>query len=1038
MITMKKLLTLLSLLPVVGFGQTFVGSGGSIPDFPGGQQCFPVNVSGLSQNLYSGSGLVSVQVNITHTYDADLEIVLVSPTGIQTILSSNNGGSGDNYTNTIFNMSAVNPVQSGTAPFSGSYIPEESFYAQNSGQNGNGIWTLCITDDLGGNTGTLNGWSITFGSGAIGVPVPNPNPPASDLCSSAPLICNLNGYTGSTSSSYTWTPANEPSGTAQPTPGPAGTFCGTEITNSSWIRFQASATTVNLTVDVMNCTGSVASCGEFGIQLALYNACGAPWSYSPSAIPPVSTGVCQDDEKSPSCYGDGIHGTGNVLSFNNLVVGNIYYIMFDGWAANQCDYTINVTNGVQVVNITPSSNPMCQGDTIDLVASAPGTLNTYSWSSVPPGSYANGQTISVSPSSTTVFTVTASGICGSQSATLPVTVTPSGDPAWGTPSPVCENAANIDLSSYITGTTGGSWSGPGVTGSSFDPSGQTGNVQIVYTTGTAPCQRTDTNTVTVLPVPDPHIMVNGPTAICAYQNVLLTAPSPLSGSYSWNTGSTNDSVWTTMSGQYIVTITSANGCFDRDTLNLTVTNYPAVNAVINPAAPVICPGAPATLGLTTAYTAYVWSTSSVASSIQVAVPGIYSVIVTDNNGCMDTAQVNVIASSLAVSISGNTEICSYESATLTASGNYTYAWSNAQTGNSVNVSAGGWYWVDASDTLGCVVRDSTYVTRSSLSASITGDPAICAQNDSAMITATTATSYLWNTGALTQSIYVFTPGVYTVIENDTLGCSDTASYTVSLSPVAASITGDTIACNDQAVVLTATGGGAYSWSTGSTSADISVIVTQTSSYAVTVTNADGCTASAMQTVYLYSSLYSPPSGLSDSATTQINVPVLIDITDNDSAQNAVISILSGPSNGTVSIVGDQVQYTPNAGYAGNDDFYYLLCSDFCGDYCDTVHVTIKINTTELIFPEFISPNKDGANDTWVITGLENYPDHEVIIMNRWGDVLYTAKPYGNDWSGQSNTGLVMINGSVTDGTYFFVFIPSPGEDPVKGFIELRK
>lgn len=1037
---MKRFIFLFLFLPFVLHAQTFVGTGGSIPDFPGGEVCFNLNVSGLPQNLYSGSGLVSVQLNITHTYDGDLEIVLESPSGIRTILSSNNGGSGDNYTNTIFTMGAINPIQTGSAPFSGSYIPEESFYTQNSGQNGNGIWRLCITDELGGDIGTLNSWSITFGAGAIGSPTPNPNPVATDSCFNAPLICNLNGYTGSTNTTYTWSNTSpfesEPRGTSQ---GPnAGSFCGTHVENSSWIRFQASSSTVTLDVDVTNCTGTVAVCGERGIQIALYNACGFPWTYSASSIPTSSFADCFNNEKSPSCYGDGIYGLNNIITFNNLTVGNIYYIMFDGWASNRCDYSIRVNNGVQVVDITPSSNPICQGDTITLTANAPGVLNTYAWSSVPPGSYSNNQQISVSPSSTTTYTVTASGICGSQSATIPVTVTPSGDPSWGTPNDICENAPSLNLNSFITGTTGGSWSGNGVTGSSFDPSGLNGNIPVVYTTGTAPCQRTDTNFIFVLPVPDPQIQINGPTGICSYQNILLTAPSPVSGTYLWNTGSTNDSIWTTTSGQYIVTVSNLNGCFDRDTIQLNVTNYPPVNPIITPSNPVICPGIPATLALTTGYSTYLWSNSSVTPTIQVTTPGNYNVIVTDANGCQDTAQINVLQSLLSVDIAGDLELCQGETSLLSVSGSDSYLWSTGSVNSSIHTSSQGWYWVDAADTLGCTVRDSVYITLSVLSIGVSGDNIICASNDSSLLIATASPNYSWSNGATSQNILVYQPGTYWVSTIDTLGCTDTAFFNVNQSIVNAMIMGDTSACNNETITLTASGGANYSWATGESTAEISPTITQTFTYQVTVTNLDGCSSTAIHTVYLYSLLNDPPVGVSDSSSTQINVPVLIDVMANDSTNNAIISIFIPPVNGTVTIVGNQIQYVPNDGFIGTDEFYYLLCSDICNDYCDTVYVKVDITNTALLFPEFISPNNDGVNDTWVISGLENYPDHEVIIMNRWGDAFYTAKPYTNDWQGQSNTGLVMINGQATDGTYFFVFIPAPGEDPVKGFIELRK
>lgn len=1034
------LILLAGVMPVWLHSQTFNGTGGSIPDYPGGQTCYNLNVSGLPQNLYAAYGLVSVQVNITHPYVSDLEIVLISPTGVSTILSSNNGGSGANYTGTIFSMSASNPIQTGIAPFTGSYIPEESFYAQNSGQNGNGIWQLCITDEISGDVGTLNSWSITFGAGATGAPTPAPNPVATDLCSGAPLICNLNGYTGSTNTTYTWSGASpytaEPRGTSQ-SPN-AGSFCGTHVENSSWIRFQASSTSVTLNVDVTNCTGTVASCGERGIQIALYNACGYPWTYSPSTIPTSSFIDCYNNEKAPSCYGDGIYGLNQSISFNNLVVGNIYYIMFDGWAANQCDYTIRVNTGIQTVTITPSSNPMCEGDTIVLTASAPGVLNTYAWSSVPSGSYVNNNTISVHPTQTTVFTVTASGICGSQSASLPVTVIPSGNPSWTAPPDICSNASPINLLPYITGTSGGSWSGPGVVGSTFDPSSLSGNVSVTYTTGTVPCQRTQTHTISVLPSPNPQIQVNSPTSICSYQQVNLSAPSPVGGIYAWNTGSSNDSIWTDSSGWYAVTVTNNNGCFGTDSLQLAITQYPDPNPVIQPSLPVLCPGQNVILTLNQPYAAYSWTGGSVNDSLTVTTAGPVSVVVTDANGCMDTTSTTVLQSSLNVQVTGDPILCQGETSVLTAVGGTNFTWNTSQSGNSITVSSTGWYAAYASDTLGCSDGDSLYVIHTSLVPGILGDPVICSTADSALLSSNPASTYLWNTGDTGNSVYVNLPGTYQVIIGDTLGCLDTAFFNVGFSTINTGITGDTVACPGEPVTLTATGGGTYSWNTGATTSTINPVVTQTYTYTVNITTADGCTVMRYHTVHLFSDVYPPVLADEDSAQTPQNTAVQIPVLLNDSSSGGIITIILPPNHGTATVSGNQIVYTPDNGFAGTDTLEYSICDSVCQNVCDTALVLIRVSGGALFFPEFISPNGDGTNDTWEISGLENYPNHEVIIMNRWGDALFRAKPYQNDWAGQSNTGMVISGGQVTDGTYFFVFLPEPGGDPVKGFIELRK
>jgi gliding motility-associated-like protein len=159
------------------------------------------------------------------------------------------------------------------------------------------------------------------------------------------------------------------------------------------------------------------------------------------------------------------------------------------------------------------------------------------------------------------------------------------------------------------------------------------------------------------------------------------------------------------------------------------------------------------------------------------------------------------------------------------------------------------------------------------------------------------------------------------------------------------------------------------------------------------------------------------------------------VLDNDN-MNGVLSILTDPQSGTVMISGDSIIYTSNADFTGQDYFEYLLCSPDCPTDCDTGRVLVIVDL--LFIPNGFSPNGDGVNDFFVIDGLIAYPDHELYIINRWGDVIYKSKPYHNDWDGSSNTGLTIAGNHVTDGTYFYIFIPSPGATPYRGYIELRR
>lgn len=145
------------------WAQTFNGTSGSIQDFQ--TLTRTINVSGLPSSLNQTTfGLEQICLDITHTYDADLAIRIIAPDGTATYLANGNGGGGDNFSNTCFRADASTSIASGSAPFNGTFKPMEQIGIMNNGQNPNGIWTLEVVDGYAGDQGTLNQWSITFGS----------------------------------------------------------------------------------------------------------------------------------------------------------------------------------------------------------------------------------------------------------------------------------------------------------------------------------------------------------------------------------------------------------------------------------------------------------------------------------------------------------------------------------------------------------------------------------------------------------------------------------------------------------------------------------------------------------------------------------------------------------------------------------------------------------------------------------------------------------------------------------------------------------
>ena len=155
-----------SLIPSTGTGGCTVA-----PQTTGGT-IFNNVVTGLSGNCVR---LSSIQINLTHTWDDDLDIFLRSPTGQILELVTDWGGSANNFTNTIFCDTSCTVITSGAAPFTGIFKPEGTLTATACGTTitpnvqalnaftaTNGTWELVIKDDVGGDVGVMLAWSLNF------------------------------------------------------------------------------------------------------------------------------------------------------------------------------------------------------------------------------------------------------------------------------------------------------------------------------------------------------------------------------------------------------------------------------------------------------------------------------------------------------------------------------------------------------------------------------------------------------------------------------------------------------------------------------------------------------------------------------------------------------------------------------------------------------------------------------------------------------------------------------------------------------------
>ena len=104
---------------------------------------------------------VNVKLHITHTYDADIKLQLTGPNNVTINLSANHGGSSDNYIDTVFDDEATTPIASGSAPFTGSFKPDQPL-STFDGIAANGQWKLFVVDSANVDVGTIDSWTLTL------------------------------------------------------------------------------------------------------------------------------------------------------------------------------------------------------------------------------------------------------------------------------------------------------------------------------------------------------------------------------------------------------------------------------------------------------------------------------------------------------------------------------------------------------------------------------------------------------------------------------------------------------------------------------------------------------------------------------------------------------------------------------------------------------------------------------------------------------------------------------------------------------------
>ncbi|WP_282042557.1 T9SS type A sorting domain-containing protein [Winogradskyella flava] len=497
--------------------------------------------------------------------------------------------------------------------------------------------------------------------------------------------------------------------------------------------------------------------------------------------------------------------------------------------SNNCSSTDDVTVTVtQAPDLVVSADvAILEGSSTTLTVSG---SDNYLWSTSETTT-----TIDVTPSETTTYTVSSTNINGcTTTESITVTVVPEVIAEAGDDVTICQGE---NTSLVATGGLNYVWN----TG---DTSAEILVSPSVTTTYTVTVEDafgfSDTDAVTVTVEEAPNISAGDDVYVMIGNSITINAIGG-ADSYSWNTGETTASITVSPNVTTVYTVTgfSISGCQSSDEVIVNVVEELNANAGDDVS---ICTGQSITLNASGGVS-YEWNTGYIgpAPTFSPTETTTYTVTVGDGFGNFDTDDVTVTIGNPPVADAGaNQTICSGESVVLTAQGGISYIWNTGDTTQSINVNPNSetTYTVEVfnescsdTDSVTVYVNDAPNVTTS-------GDVSIVEGNTTVLI-ANNADTYLWSNGETSNSIEV-SPAettTYTVIGTSN-GCSAQAQVTVFVEEVLNVSAGqDQNVCenDNNEIVLTATNGDSYLWSTGETTQSITVNPLSTTTYSVTVT-----------------------------------------------------------------------------------------------------------------------------------------------------------------------------------------------------------
>ena len=458
------------------------------------------------------------------------------------------------------------------------------------------------------------------------------------------------------------------------------------------------------------------------------------------------------------------------------------------------------------------------------------------------------------------------------------------------------------------------------------------------------------------------VTTTGSSQLCQGETVNLSIPSGYSDIL-WNTGDTTSTISANQTGSYSATMkTSGAGCTVTSTsVNIVVNPLPIATVSTSSGAFDFCEGSSLTLEAPVGTSGYQWYkdgtaiSGAVSSTLSASSSGSYAVEVTSSDGCSALSASQTVVKNLnptaSISSASSLSFCDGDSVVLSAPSGMSYAWSDGSTTQTVTQSTSGQVGLTITDANGCASVASPVTVNvysvPALTVTSASSTSIC-QGESVTLQAGGGfSSYAWSNGATNQNLIATTAGSYSVTGTTSDGCTATSAaqtVTVNMAPVA-TITnaGSNVLCSGGSATLSAPSGmSSYLWSDGSTSQSLSV--TSTGNYSVTVTNANGCSATSPTTVI---------------STSQITVPTV--------TSNGALEFCDG---GTVSLAipagYSSFMWNNGSGFSqitattSGDYYTQVMNADGCSVYSDTVTVTV--------FPTPPTPSISyTANDTLMIS-----------------------------------------------------------------------